>query len=215
MLRALFERTTRYRWNEGAGRYIGSRGRFVSGSAVRGALDEFVDGQATAMGNLTGMLRDGSISLADWQRAMMEQVKQTHLASVAAQRGGWAQLTQADYGRAGQRIRQQYEYLRNFAQEIADGTQPLDGRAVQRTRLYGQAGRNTYHLSERTDMERRGFDEERNILDPAAKHCQSCIDETARGWVSLGALVPIGERTCNMNDRCSVEYRNSATCETR
>ena len=38
-------------------------------------------------------------------------------------------------------------------------------------------------------MRASGFREERNVLNPA-EHCAGCLAEAARGWVTLGSLVP-------------------------
>ena len=219
MLPNLLETATRFTYNAAAGRYRSkSTGRFVSGAQVRQGIDQFVDGQSSLMVDLGRQLQAGEISLSEWQTSMMQQIKDIHLASVAAQRGGWAQMTPADYGRAGRYIRDQYGYLRDFADQIADGTQRLDGTLLRRIRLYGQAGRHTYHLAERADMIRRGFTHERSVLDPAAQHCEgerSCTEQAAKGWQKIGDMLPIGERICNMNDRCHVEYRNEDTEEVR
>ena len=90
-------------------------------------------------------------------------------------------MTPADYGRAGQRIRQQYAFLNAFASQVASGQQPMDGRMVARAELYGQAGRSTYHLTERGEMEVRGMTEEQSIIHPADS-CDECIAEAEVGW---------------------------------
>ena len=203
-----------YRYNETAGRYIDSRGRFVSGDTVRASLDNVLDGLATRAQVTSEGLRTGVTSLAEWQRDMMGIIKDTHLTAAAAYKGGWAQMTQADYGWAGQIIREEYAYLRDFAESIADGSQKLDGTLRRRAALYEQQGRPTYYKFAQADLRGRGYDLERSILNPA-EHCDLCISEAARGFVPIGELIPIGQRTCRSNDRCSMEYRNSATEETR
>jgi hypothetical protein len=203
---------TSYRWNEVAARYISANGRFVARTAVRLALDEAIVNGAERMVALSRQVQAGTMSLADWQLQMMAEIKATHLASGAAASGGWAQLSQADYGRIGQRIRVQYQYLRNFADEIASGKQRLDGTLIRRTELYNRAGRETYHLVERTEMGQRGYDQERSVLRPG-DNCRGCIEEDRKGWQPLGSLVPIGQRDCRTNCRCFVEYRNRATAE--
>lgn len=204
-----------FRWNDRLGRYQGRNGRIVSGERVRSWLDTTLDGGASDTDKLFGLFRDGSLSMVDLRNEMRETIKNVHLTAIAAQKGGWSQLTPADYGRAGQRIRGQYGYLEDLLQEIANGTRPINGRLRQTLRLYAQAGRETYHLAQRAEMIKRGFDEERSVLDPQAQHCQECLDEAGKSWQPIGEMIPIGQRICNKNDRCDVEYRNSATGETR
>jgi hypothetical protein len=206
--------TPQYLWNERAAQYSDrATGRFVSRQVIRDQLDKVIDASSQVMRAVSQQLRDGDISLAEWQTAMMQQVKTTHLAGAAMQRGGWQQMTQADFGRTGQIVRREYGFLRDFAEQIASGEQKLDGTLVRRSALYGQQGRPTYYTFWDTTAAQRGFDEERSILNPA-EHCQDCIDEDAKGFQPIGQMIPIGQRQCRSNDRCDKEYRNSQTGET-
>lgn len=198
---------TVYRFNERAGRYIDGRGRFVPNTMVRAELDKTLQTSQQAMRNLSGGLRTGKISLADWQTGMMREIKNTHLSSAALAKGGWAQMTPADYGRVGAEVKKQYAYLDNFAQQIASGEQRLDGVFLRRADMYFEAGRGTFHDVERLEKGKRGMTEERSILDPSARHCDGCLQEAARGWVSIGSLVRIGARDCLTRCRCMIEYR--------
>ena len=91
-----------------------------------------------------------------------------------------------------------YEFLDNFARQIADGTQRLDGTFLRRVALYNNAGRETYHLFERNAMRNSGYDEERRVLGQA-DHCDECVSESAAGWRPIGQMIPIGQRICKTN----------------
>lgn len=125
-------------------------------------------------------------------------------------------MSQATYGLAGQKLRVQYEYLRSLADDIAAGRQSLDGRFAARALLYPEAARASHQDVMRREMAVRGYDEERNVLDREAQHCVgpgSCPEQTAKGWVPIGSLIPLGERVCRVRDRCQIVYRNSVTGE--
>jgi hypothetical protein len=199
---------SRYRWNAASARYIDASGRFVPRSFVRDELDLALEAAQQRMAALAESLRDGTVTLDDWIVEMRRAIKEVHLYSAAASRGGWAQMSQADYGRVGQLVREQYGYLENFANEIATGL-VLDGRFLARVALYGSAGRRTFHKTERADMEQRAMDEERSLLNPA-DHCGECVAEAGKGWQPIGSLIPIGERTCKVNCKCDFEYRRAA-----
>lgn len=201
------------RLNNGVGAYRAPNGRIISQAQVREALDSYVDNSQNVSRDLGMLLRDQQISLADWQMQMRAHIKDVHLTAAAAQRGGWDNMTQADFGRVGQRIRVQYEFLDNFATEIAEGTQPLDGRFLVRSQMYSEASIATFDRFQTNAFNVAGFDEEASFLDPGARHCNECVTEAARGWVPIGSLVPIGERTCLTRDRCTKQYRNSVTGE--
>lgn len=196
-----------YRWNPVALRYIDSRGRFVSRDEVRSAIDRALDQTEKRIRRITNDLRSGRMTLAKWELAMQQQIKNVHLYNAAAARGGFAQLTKADLGRVGQIVRRQYEYLDGFAAKLARGTTALDGRMVVRASMYGQAGRGTYHKVDRSVHRDRGFREERSLLETGGRSCDECILEDARGWVPIGDVIPIGARTCLSRCRCGIEFR--------
>lgn len=201
--------TPTYTWSARSQRYRSlATGRYVSRATVRRALDTALARSQVDILRLGRDLQAGRLTLAEWQVATARQLKAAHLASAAAARGGWAQMTQADYGRVGHRLRDEYAYLSRLAGQIADGTQALDGRLLTRLTLYAQGPRGTYHEQERAGMREAGYTEERNILG-GADHCAGCQAETARGWVRIGrgGIVPIGQRQCLANCRCSIAYR--------
>lgn len=201
-----------WRFDDTAGRFRAPSGRFIASSTVRGYLDRALDSHARAITNLTERLRSRAITLGEWERQMRVELKQIHIYSGMLAKGGRLQLSQADFGRIGRELREQYGFLRDFADQIANGQQPIDGRLASRARLYAQSGRVTFHATERAEMEKRGWDREENVL-AAAEHCAGCLTETARGRVPIGALVPIGQRPCRTNDRCRIRYSNSVTGE--
>lgn len=196
-----------YRWepNAGAsGRYRDERGRFVSGATVRRELDGYLAADDPAKA-LAEALRGRSLSVADWEVAMRRHIKNTHLNAVAMERGGYANLTPADYGRAGQVIREQYGYLRGFAGDIASGKQKLDGTLDRRAQLYTQAGRETFYRSKHANLA-PGIDMVRSIKH-ARDSCREC--EYLNGkWYKVGDpeyKLP-GQRICTKACRCSESY---------
>lgn len=202
-----------YLWNEKALQYTNrATGRFVSRETIKDQLFKVTKQSSDTMRAISQQLRDGNISLADWQLQMMQEIKTTHLAGAAMQRGGWQQMTQADFGRVGQIVRREYGFLRDLANGIESGDIKLDGRILLRAAQYGQAGRETNVTFWNLEADKRGFDEERSILNPA-EHCTECISEDDKGFQALGQMIPIGRRICRANDKCDKEFRNSVTGE--
>ncbi|MEO7521509.1 MAG: hypothetical protein ABIW79_06795 [Gemmatimonas sp.] len=194
-----------------SGRYrSGTTGRYISRGDVRQEVDRVIGKSSARVQGFGRELRDGRLTLDQWRTSMRNEIRTQHLVAAMAAKGGREQMTQSDYGRVGQLVRKQYAYLDNFAREIESGKVRLDGRFLSRSSLYSGASRGTYHAVERTEMLARGFDEEKNILT-AAEHCLGCLFESARDWVPLGELAPIGQRTCRTNCKCRIQYRNSAS----
>lgn len=190
-----------------------ARGRFVARQTVEEALDNLVAGAAQEASVLAGRLREGRISLGKWQSEMLALVKQQHAAAGALAHGGIAFVSPAERGRLGARIRFQLGRLRTFAEQIASGEQPLNGRLDVRARLYVSSAWSSFQNERAVVREEQGFDQYRNILEDSAQHCQGCLDAAAAGWVAIGTLSPIGSRDCQANDKCHFIYRNSGTGE--
>jgi hypothetical protein len=193
-----------YSWNEIAGRYRGADGRFVSFERIRVYLDQVLDSNEAKVQSLANSLRNRQITLAEWQIGMRDTIKDIHLASSALARGGWAQMSEADYAKVSEKIEFQLSKLQAFARQIENGL-PLDGRFARRTTLYAQSGRVTYHESLRNEMALRGYTLEKSVL-ASSDHCNECVEEAAKGFVPIGDIVLIGERQCRSNCRCHVEF---------
>lgn len=197
-----------YEWNDTIARYRDPKtGRIVSTDRVRQALDRAVRMEGMRARALMTDLREGTITLREWEIAQREVVKNTQLFSAAAGAGGWAQLSQREYGIVGQRVRQQYGFLTQFGDELKTGL-ARDGMAARRAESYAEAGRSTYHAVERITQAKAGNNEERSIKGDA-DHCDECIDEEAKGWRTIGTMVPIGQRECMNGCKCRVEYRQN------
>jgi hypothetical protein len=208
---ATFGRGTPYTWDARAERYRDRFGRFVARREIRSALDATLVNTAKRMRANALSLRDGSMSLDAWAAEMRASIKDVHLYSTAVARGGWDQMTFADFGRVGRLVRDQYAYLDRFVADVEAGL-ALDGRFLTRVNMYQETGRRTYYDAIARQLEDRGFDQARSVLHPA-DHCGECIAQAAMGWQPIDEFVPIGERECLSNCRCHAEYRNSSTGE--
>lgn len=198
-----------YFWNDRAGRYIDRRtGRFVTERQVRTWIDRAIQQSERTVARLADDVRTGRIDVGDWHRAMREEVKAMHIMAAEAATGGREHMTQADYGRVGAELREQYRHIERFARQLERGL-PTDGRFLQRAGMYARSARTTYHQVEEREKAARGFNEERNVL-AIADHCAGCVDASALGWVPIGTLVPVGLRDCLSQCRCRLRYRRRA-----
>ena len=199
--------TPQYGWNPTAGRYVDlSTGRFVAFTEVRAALEYNIQASNLEIERITQALLNGQISLDAWQTSMMEQIKIAHINAACAARGGWAQMTPADWGFVGRQIRTQYDFLRNFVNDIQTGKQALNGKLLIRAGMYGDASRSMFE-----DMRRRveelvyGMEEEMRVLG-VADHCPDCLDNAGK-WAPIGTLPRIGESVCRTRCHCRFRFR--------
>lgn len=198
-----------FTWDRRSQRYRGPDGRFVSSSQIRSVLDRTLANTRDRIEDLAYQLQRGDVSIDQWLVEMRSAVKDVQLYSTALAKGGWAQMTQADFGRVGRIVRDQYVYLDRFVADIMAGY-PLDGRFIRRASMYVESGRRTYYDVLDRLMVDRGFDQERSRLNPA-DHCDECVWQDRLGWQKIGDMIPIGERTCLSNCKCFKQYRNSTT----
>jgi hypothetical protein len=189
-----------------AGGYRNTRtGRMVEGEAVRRVLDSYLAVHDRTARALAEQLRGGGISLAQWELQMRRNIRHIHLNAIALERGGWSQMTMADFMRAGQIIRGEFDYLKKFGIEIANGTQRLDGRLLQRAELYSQAARTTFYESKQANLKAE-LTHVRSIRT-ARDSCIECLELNGR-WFKLGdpAYKLPGRRICGRRCACYEEY---------
>jgi hypothetical protein len=196
--------TPQYVWNERSARFRDVKtGRYISQSRVTAALNDVIDAAAAEMKAASVGLQTGQITLAQWQLVMEANIKNMHLASASMAKGGWNQLTQADFGRIGSIIKQEYGFLRKFALEISSGKQPLNGTFLQRAQEYMRAGKVTYYEVLKREKEKRLEVYVRNARH-ARDSCPLCIEQERLGYVRTDdpRLIPPGRRTCRGYCKC-------------
>lgn len=191
-------RSRRYRDN--------STGRFLSEKTVRDAVDTVIDAETVKIRDLSQSLVDGKINLVEWQIGMEGILKPLHVAMALSANGGIKNSSPADIGYIGSLLKEQYKFLRDFTKQIKNGQQKLDGTLVARSALYTQAARSTHEKVRQRAAKNGGVQEERSILG-VADHCTLCVQEAKKGWSPIGSLLPIGQRTCGPNCRCTFQYR--------
>lgn len=203
-----------FRYDRAAGRYRGPTGAFVPESRVRAYLDSALEQAGKRMDALANGLREGSIDLISWEVRMRREVKIVATYSGAAAKGGWAQMTESDYGRVGRYLQDQFRYLRGFMRDIASGRQPLNGMVNARTAMYAQSGRPLFHRFEKAEKRVRGETQRRSVRS-AFDSCDDCISAEAAGWRDLDdpAIPEIGDRQCRTRCKCEMEYRKPEEAE--
>ncbi len=192
------------------GGYRDSRGRIVRQVVVLEALESVIETTRREMQTISRSLADGEITLAQWQLGMRDRIRTVHIASAALAKGGWAQMSAADWGFVGSQIKAQLRFLRKFALEIESGKASLhrldgaiNGNFLQRVDLYGNSGITTYHNVRRREARAAGYNREARRLDPNVKqHCACCVSQARRGYQPIGILIPIGGCECTTKCRC-------------
>lgn len=195
--------TQRYRVISGA-----NKGRFISDTAVRSLTERYIADRKEAIRYLTESMLAKRISVGQWEKRVGKLLREAHIASYMLGVGGLRFMTKEDYRRVTVIIREEFDYLRGFAIAILAGALTA-AQILSRMALYLESLRKTFEIGRTISHRRNGYLWERNRLRPA-EHCQECIQETGKGWVEIGSLIPIGRRECAVNDRCYKEYSRNA-----
>ena len=193
-------------YDQRTGRYRNEKGRFLSQKAVEALVDDRIDKLDATLRRVTKMMAEGNITLDQWQGSVREAIKAAHIQAAIIGHGGRDSMGSAEYGRIGQRLRSEYAFLQNFANEILSGriSAPM---AVARISLYAHSVRGSYWQGLELRKQSEGYGMMRRILDPQAQHCSDCPAYAARGIVPLGTLPMPGQRcACRARCRCTVQF---------
>lgn len=195
-----------YTYDPAIARYRSASGRPVDPATIRFAVEAVIAGAQADIRSHCERLAGGALDIPTWQQSMATTIRALHTATAAAGKGGWDQMTPADWGRVGALTKRQYGWLAGFAVEVQAGHMTA-GQLTTRALMYGDAALLTYEQSARMAADAApGLTEESNRLGPA-DHCDDCLAATAAGWVPIGTLTAPGSRQCRTRCKCSIGYR--------
>jgi hypothetical protein len=214
MAKALVNPRSVYTWDAKALRYRAPSGAFVSKQAIKQALNTFVLRSQKEIERLAGQVASGKMTVQDWQEQTANLIKNGHLASAAAAKGGWAQMTPGDYGKLGAGLKFQYAHLRDFAKEVSvKRLTPKD--IIDRAGMYARSSSGAFEQARfdtYADMVEAGARVRMRNKLGKADHCTpgngrpGCVAETERGWVEFGEMSLPGQRKCLTRCFCTIEY---------
>ena len=181
-------------------------------------LRESFQAAARERGLMAGLVDDlfsEKATLQQWTLDFRENLKQAYIAQYLVARGGRENMTQEDWGRLGGLLRNQYQYLNGFAQDLADG-KLSQAQARIRAGMYLDSARQSFERGKmvgagipnlpaypcdgsaecRTNDRCSWRIEETEggwncfwVLDPQAEHCDTCL-ERAGSWNPLFVARP-------------------------
>lgn len=204
----------RYEYNPRTMRYRDTRsGRWVQRRVVKAAVTRVISAATLSMRTLARDMAAQRITLGQWQERMAAEIKSLHVATAMAGAGGMGQMKPRDYGRVGARLKFEYDRLERFAGQLADG-QVTERQLLNRVEMYVASGHTTHEAARFDQAVDAGYSYESNVLGRREHHCKTtpekprpgCLDQTARGRVPLGTLVPVGERQCLSRCGCGIAY---------
>lgn len=204
---AILSRTdAEWSYDKKLGRYRDAKGRFLSKTMVRALIDRRVERLDENLRSITTALAERRIPLNEWERQFRDYLKEAHIQVAVIGHGGRKSMTQADFGRIGQILRVEYQYLQRFALSIMD-LRVTPAMALARASLYAESVRQSYWTGVQLRQQDLGYSLMRRKLAPNVQHCDDCIRYAAQGMVSIGQVPLPGQRCrCVSRCRCTVEY---------
>ena len=144
---------------------------------------------AVPVGEWAKQLMDGDLEVGTWQGWMREEIKREYIRQYLIGRGGVEKMTPVDWGSCGGMCRDQFRYLDDFAQEIADGLLS-EGIIRRRSEMYINSAREGLERGKERAAPEAGLDEVKWELDPSpeVEHCvgepgsPGCTELSEMGW---------------------------------
>lgn len=186
-------------------------GRFLPRGEVLNYVDASIDASGIAGNLLGGYVYDGTLSPADFRALFREELKGEYTREYLLGIGGREQMTQADWGRIGGMLKEQYGHLDDFIAELEAGNLTPEQIAA-RINMYVNSSRESFERAHYQVAGKAGCDEELWGLG-ASEHCPDCLEFAGMGWQPLKTF-PYpgqGQTQCLTNCQCTVSYRNSTT----
>lgn len=113
----------RWSWDPVSRRYRdGNSGRFLSHEKIARIRNDYAATHRQWADDLASNLASRDLTVARWELEMRGRLKSVYLSQYMLGRGGKNAMTQADYGRVGRMLVDQYGYLRTFATDLTTGT---------------------------------------------------------------------------------------------
>lgn len=133
-----------FRYNNNAQRWTNATtGRFISEDTVTNEMYRHQKATYNALDSLTKDLYAGRVDVTGWQAAVALELRDAHLAQAMFGAGGRVNMTQANWGRVGGTLADEYRYLTNFASDISSG-RVSEAQALARIKQYGNATQQSY-----------------------------------------------------------------------
>jgi hypothetical protein len=196
-------------WDDDAGRYRDKDGNLVSADQILNLTYAELDLLNQDVNDYCNLLIAGDISLKEWEMQIARIIVITTALFFLFGFGGNVERITRDHQQyLTNRIQRQFEFLRNFSEDIQTGKMSERGLKA-RTRLYVQDSQLGYSEAQELVHGIGDWPFYANVLG-GCDHCEECPAETAKGIVRRGSLIKIGSRECRWNCCCHYEYFKTA-----
>lgn len=174
-----------YYWDDVLKRYRDEQGRFVSRQTVLDFVDRSISGTTQVSELLADLVANGQLSPTDWYNIFREELKREYIRQYLLGHGGLDTMTFSDWGRIGAMLKEQYQYLKNFAAEIASGNLSA-AQIAARSQMYFNSSREAFETANSINAIAWGAVEERWQVSFVVENCPDCLGYYDEGWKPIG-----------------------------
>lgn len=188
------QQPTSYYWDRSTARYRDvETGRFVSRSTIHNYVTQSISSATTASAVTEGgvisagtsvyanLAAAGLVTPEQFVDLMRGEIKREYIRQYLLGAGGRDQMTQADWGRIGGMLKEQYGYLNGFADALAAG-QLSEAQIAARAAMYVNSAREAFNRADWRSHLKAGYDEVRWVTNPMVENCPDCLELEALGW---------------------------------
>lgn len=173
----------------------------VSGSGAGGTTtstttlrNEFIDEAKGRLDDLAEQVIDGEISVQRWVTDFRRELKDIYVNEYTLAKGGAGNMTQTDWGSIGRQLKNQYEYLQDFAEEFAGEGKSL-AQVQARSRLYAESASQAFERGKARSYgmslgDLPQYPGDGNTVCRTNCRCEWVIEETDDAWECTWHLNP-------------------------
>jgi hypothetical protein len=165
-------------------------GTYVSNARMLELRESVITSAKNRVNELASSLASGDININQWTLAMRQEVKDSFIHQYMLGHGGRNTMTQSDWGKLGHDIRDQYQYLNRFSDEIRAGRY-TESQIAARSRMYMEASSQSF---EKAKVASRGIPDLPDYPGSGRTECMTnckCywnIKETETEWLCYWSL---------------------------
>jgi hypothetical protein len=151
----------------------------------------------------TDKLKDKSVSFEDYQKLVIEAVRDSHVQMMRLGRGGKSETYGIHYLDVATELKDnQYPHLRDLFQQLSEG-KLSENQLRARLKDYVKASKISYERG-RESQQQTLKPYEARLLGSTDRHCPDCLFYASRGIQPTGSLPSVGQACqCRQNCLCS------------
>ena len=123
--------------------YRSEFGDVVSQDTLKEVRDTYLSESESLIDDYAILLDDGTWTIPKFETEMRSKLKNAYISEYVLGRGGVSQMTQSDWGRIGNMLRNQYGYLRSYLDDLESGKETR-GTATNRARNFLGSARQSF-----------------------------------------------------------------------